>query len=259
MNEEKPKLWKRTWFIVLIAIIFPPVGIFLIWQFADWKKSVKVIMTVISAFILLMAIANMTNNNDNNESKDKSSSNAQLSFIVSSKEDLEKDTEFVVRMWGKTSDGEEVDKRYDAKLDKSYRVDYGKGKYTFAIDPVSINTDVNIFKEDRHEIEFDGQKDLEVKLKLELDTDAMKKKQEEKVKKAQEQAAASQQQQQTQQPTQPQGEVAKQYILVTTTNKFHLAGCRGLSRVKPGNSQTITATRSEMIARGYIPCSICNP
>ena len=65
--------------------------------------------------------------------------------------------------------------------------------------------------------------------------------------------------QQSQQPQQGGGsqEVAKEYILVTTTGTFHLAGCRALKRAKDGNKQTVVATYSEMIARGYKPCGIC--
>lgn len=216
------------------------------------KTDKRIIIGCVIVLILCLIFAfigSMLSNKDtgDNTNLDAEEHNAKLSFVVTTQENIDNNTKFTVKVEGKTDDGNEIKKNYDAKINSTYDVNVGKGKYKFSIDTSSINTDINIFKNSNKEVEYDGITSKKVNLKLELDTDAMKKKQ----------AEASSQQKAQQQSGQSTGEVAKQYILVTTTNTFHLAGCRALKRVKEGNSTIITATYSEMIARGYKPCGIC--
>lgn len=49
------------------------------------------------------------------------------------------------------------------------------------------------------------------------------------------------------------------YILNTKSHKFHIAGCRDISKMKDSNKAEITATRQEVIDMGYTPCGHCNP
>ena len=58
---------------------------------------------------------------------------------------------------------------------------------------------------------------------------------------------------------QSNGEQARTYVLNTNTRKFHLPGCRSVSRMKARNKQEVTMTRSEVMTRGYEPCAQCNP
>ena len=48
------------------------------------------------------------------------------------------------------------------------------------------------------------------------------------------------------------------YIVNVNTGKFHVPGCRDVSRMKESNKMEVTATREEMVAR-YDPCGHCNP
>lgn len=60
-TREEP-FYRRTWFCVLMAIIFPPLGIALIWVFKKPEaQSVRIALTVVSAVILVSAIGNMRN------------------------------------------------------------------------------------------------------------------------------------------------------------------------------------------------------
>ena len=54
-------------------------------------------------------------------------------------------------------------------------------------------------------------------------------------------------------------EQAHTFVLNTNTRKFHLPGCRSVSRMKARNKQEVTMTRSEVMTRGYEPCAQCNP
>lgn len=52
----------------------------------------------------------------------------------------------------------------------------------------------------------------------------------------------------------PASQPIEQVVYITRTGaKFHRAGCRYLSR-----SET-AISRSEAVAEGYAPCSVCNP
>ncbi len=50
-----------------------------------------------------------------------------------------------------------------------------------------------------------------------------------------------------------------EYILNTSSKKFHLPGCSGAESISDKNRQEYTGTRELLIARGYDPCSQCDP
>ncbi|MDO4533848.1 MAG: hypothetical protein Q4C36_09030 [Coriobacteriia bacterium] len=43
------------------------------------------------------------------------------------------------------------------------------------------------------------------------------------------------------------------------SGKFHLPGCRDVSKMSAANKLEVTATRDEMLEWGYVPCMHCNP
>lgn len=47
----KTPFYQKTWFILLMLLIFPPVGIFLLWKFGSFGKPVRIVLTVVSALI----------------------------------------------------------------------------------------------------------------------------------------------------------------------------------------------------------------
>lgn len=47
------KLYQKTWFIILLLVVFWPVGLFLMWKYTNWNKLVKIIITVICVFALI--------------------------------------------------------------------------------------------------------------------------------------------------------------------------------------------------------------
>ncbi|MDE7318701.1 MAG: DNA/RNA non-specific endonuclease, partial [Lachnospiraceae bacterium] len=54
----------------------------------------------------------------------------------------------------------------------------------------------------------------------------------------------------------PQG---TDYILNTSTKKFHYPTCGSVKQMKESNKQAYTGSRDEVIAQGYDPCKKCNP
>lgn len=55
------------------------------------------------------------------------------------------------------------------------------------------------------------------------------------------------------------GEEARDYVLNTSSHKFHYPDCSGVARMSDGNREDYNGTREEVIALGYDPCGICNP
>ena len=49
------------------------------------------------------------------------------------------------------------------------------------------------------------------------------------------------------------------YILNTNSKKFHNANCESVSKMSAKNKAESSESRSELIAKGYSPCGICEP
>ena len=82
------KIYEKNWFIILMLVLFFPVGLFLMWKNAKWHKTVKIIVT---ALIVVMAIfSNGSEESKNVETKD---TNAEVETIVETKDaNVEKET-----------------------------------------------------------------------------------------------------------------------------------------------------------------------
>lgn len=62
----------KNWVVILLLIVFFPVGLYLMWAKTDWKKKTKVIVTVIIAILFIFGIA--SNSSDSNNTVDMSKS-----------------------------------------------------------------------------------------------------------------------------------------------------------------------------------------
>lgn len=57
----------------------------------------------------------------------------------------------------------------------------------------------------------------------------------------------------------PSQEVAAQYVLNTSSKKFHLPGCSSVETIKEGNRQDYQGSREVLVEQGYTPCGVCHP
>lgn len=62
----------------------------------------------------------------------------------------------------------------------------------------------------------------------------------------------------TPEPT-PTPDLRRDYVLNTSTHRFHDPGCSSVEDIKPGNRKDYRGTAEELEARGYKPCGRCNP
>ena len=51
----------------------------------------------------------------------------------------------------------------------------------------------------------------------------------------------------------------KEYVLNTSTMKFHKPSCSSVKDIKAENRQDFTGVRDDVINMGYQPCKKCNP
>lgn len=54
-------------------------------------------------------------------------------------------------------------------------------------------------------------------------------------------------------------EQEQEYVLNTSSKKFHLPDCSGVTSMSPENRQDYTGTRQSLIDQGYSPCGTCKP
>ena len=64
VEPVKEKFYKKTWFIILMLIIFFPVGLFLMWKFSKWNKVAKIIITIIIGLLFIIGLIPTDNTED---------------------------------------------------------------------------------------------------------------------------------------------------------------------------------------------------
>ena len=49
------KIYEKNWFIILMLVVFFPVGLFLMWKYSKWHKTVKIIISVLFAAAVIFS------------------------------------------------------------------------------------------------------------------------------------------------------------------------------------------------------------
>lgn len=56
-----------------------------------------------------------------------------------------------------------------------------------------------------------------------------------------------------------EGEKTAEYVLNTSTKKFHKPDCSSVDSMKQDNKEEYTGSRQQLIKEGYSPCGVCKP
>ena len=73
-QPQKKPFFKKTWFVILMLIVFFPIGLVLMWMFKkEWKLPVKIIITAVCALLLIIWFT-PSNGESNSDSNTDSSS-----------------------------------------------------------------------------------------------------------------------------------------------------------------------------------------
>ena len=57
----------------------------------------------------------------------------------------------------------------------------------------------------------------------------------------------------------PTDDVTCDYVLNTSSKKFHDPACSSVGKIKAENREYFSGERQELLTRGYEPCKVCNP
>ena len=71
------KLYEKNWFVVLMLILFFPVGLYLMWKHTKWNKVVKIVISVFFGILIICSSGNenKTNSVSNNVKTEVSQKN----------------------------------------------------------------------------------------------------------------------------------------------------------------------------------------
>lgn len=54
-NEQSKKWYQENFWIIFFLVVFWPVGIYIMWRNAPWPLAVKIIVSIIVAFMVFVA------------------------------------------------------------------------------------------------------------------------------------------------------------------------------------------------------------
>ena len=121
------KIYEKNWFIILMLVLFFPVGLFLMWKKAKWNKTVKIIVT---ALIVVMAIfSNGSEESKNVETKD---TNAEVETVkVDERKELQEKSKTILdsKDYYAMNEDErktinELAEKWDDEIDYSFKSEY---------------------------------------------------------------------------------------------------------------------------------------
>ena len=75
------EFYEKDWFIVLMLIVFFPVGLFLMWKYSKWPKVAKIIVTIVIA-----AIAIFSGGSEESKNVETKSTNTEVETVDKTKD-----------------------------------------------------------------------------------------------------------------------------------------------------------------------------
>ena len=75
------KIYEKNWFIILMLVLFFPVGLFLMWKNAKWNKTVKIIISVLFAAAVIFS-----NGSEESKNVETKNTNAEVETVDKTKD-----------------------------------------------------------------------------------------------------------------------------------------------------------------------------
>ena len=121
------KIYEKNWFIILMLVVFFPVGLFLMWKNAKWHKTVKIIISVL--FAVMVIFSNGSEESKNIETKD---TNAEVETVkVDERKELQEKSKTILdsKDYYAMNEDErktinELVKKWDDEIDYSFKSEY---------------------------------------------------------------------------------------------------------------------------------------
>ena len=251
-DPDHKKWYQKTGWIIALLILFFPVGLFLMWKYTNWKKSIKGIITAIILIFALSGIASPDNLEQITLSADTGQTydiNKKISIkATTTPTDYELSSDDFKCSGGKIN----IDKQsisFVATKDGSYKI--------WAEHDGIKSNNLTLKVEDKEAIAKQKEKEEQERLaaekaQKEAEEKAAQEAAEAQVKAEAEAPAQAEAQQQAQATAQAQQNNDPTVYITNTGGKYHRAGCRFLKQSQ------IEKHLSEV--KGiYGPCGVCNP
>ena len=121
------KIYEKNWFIILMLVLFFPVGLFLMWKNAKWHETVKIIIS-----ILVVAIAFSSNGNEKSKNVETKDTNAEVETVkVDERKELQEKSKTILdsKDYYAMNEDErktinELVKKWDDEIDYSFKSEY---------------------------------------------------------------------------------------------------------------------------------------
>lgn len=137
---EQKKWYQKTGWIIALLILFFPIGLFLMWKYANWNKIVKIIITVLFALSL---IGNMTSpstpqSEDLGKAQTESSTEATEKMTDTEPETNNSDSEIASSLEPETESSEPESTESGIDTDSAILADAAIMQYVSEIDSVYL-------------------------------------------------------------------------------------------------------------------------
>ena len=118
----KNKFYTKTWFMLLMLVLFAPIGIFLMWKFHDeMKKDAKIILTIVFAIFFFIS-GDEKEATTNNKNKAEENNKYEVSKVKVEVIDFSEIQENEVLNWCN-------EKKLSCNFKKEYSDTIAKGEY----------------------------------------------------------------------------------------------------------------------------------
>lgn len=270
-NDSDGQKWyqKISWIIALLFLFFP-VGLFLMWKYANWNKYVKIGISVFWGIVSLILLS--------------STGLEKITLSADTTRSYDRNEEILIEYTTEpsdytlyASDFEKTGGHIRISDDKVYFSSLFTGTYEIYAEKSGIRSNtITITIEDKNEsAETEAKEDIndsELQNSRENQNDLLES---QTVTDAPSDTSTNVEQNNTQNTpvavpdtsinneestdTTPVEPETYSYILNTSTNKFHVPSCSSVSTIKPENYGTFEGTRDGVINQGYEPCGRCHP
>ena len=131
------KIYEKNWFIILMLVLFFPVGLFLMWKNAKWNKTVKIIISVLFAAIVIFS-----NGSEESKNVETKGTNAEVETVkVDERKELQEKSKTILdsKDYYAMNEDErktinELVKKWDDEIDYSFKSEYVDKKVQYEKD-----------------------------------------------------------------------------------------------------------------------------
>ena len=280
MSEAEPQKWyQKTFGIILLLIFFFPIGLYLMWRYGKWNKTVKIVVT---AALVIIGIGSLFT--------PKVKVDSIALSIPDVQEEYDINTDIPVDIVITPEDAASKDLEYftsdESVIFKNSEIETGSEEGSYEVYVQVDGVQSNVITINVVDITAREKAEKEAEEKAAAEAEAQRLAEEQAAKEQAEKEAATKaststsvaavaagSESQSSSNSSGSGDgsnfntydnaqqqnTSSSYVLNTSTMKFHRPSCSSVKKIAPQNYSTSNNSREELISQGYSPCGKCNP